>query len=162
MQTFTLVVAPAAQTIDFPAIDAHAFGDADFDPGATASSGLAVAYATDGACSIVDGNLPHHRHRHLCCHGVAGRKCRLRRCHRSDSELHHQSRGGNHHARCRLPAPALHRREPADRNGHHRSIRDRLHRDLRRIQHHRPTDAGSYTVVATISTRTMLARRPTR
>ncbi|MFL6155854.1 MAG: hypothetical protein ACJ72D_07185 [Marmoricola sp.] len=43
------------QTITFPAIGDHVYGNADFDPGATASSGLPVSYAssTPGVCSIV-------------------------------------------------------------------------------------------------------------
>ena len=36
----------AAQTITFNALPAHTYGDADFDPAATASSGLAVTYAS--------------------------------------------------------------------------------------------------------------------
>ncbi len=49
----SFTIAKAAQTITFPAIADKALGDADFDPGATASSGLVVSYAAAGPCSIV-------------------------------------------------------------------------------------------------------------
>jgi len=51
----TLTVDPADQTIAFPAISDKAYGDADFDPGATASSGLPVSYSASGNCTIVSG-----------------------------------------------------------------------------------------------------------
>jgi MBG domain len=53
------VVAPSkqSQTITFPAISGKTFGVADFDPGATASSGLPVAYSATGNCSILSGNV---------------------------------------------------------------------------------------------------------
>jgi hypothetical protein len=53
--TNSLTVAKANQTITFPAIPTHTFGDLDFNPGATASSGLAVSYSASGNCSIVSG-----------------------------------------------------------------------------------------------------------
>lgn len=43
----TLTVNKANQTITFPALPSKAFGDADFNPGATSSSGLAVTYSSD-------------------------------------------------------------------------------------------------------------------
>jgi hypothetical protein len=46
-------IAKAGQTITFPAIPDKVVGAADFDPGATASSGLVVGYAAAGPCSIV-------------------------------------------------------------------------------------------------------------
>jgi hypothetical protein len=49
----TFSIAKASQTITFPAIADRVLGAADFDPGATASSGLAVGYAAAGPCSIV-------------------------------------------------------------------------------------------------------------
>ena len=51
--------APASQTIAFAAPTGKTYGDADFDPGATASSGLPVAYAvsTPGTCAIVGAVL---------------------------------------------------------------------------------------------------------
>ena len=55
--TGTLVIDPAGQTIAFPAIANTTFGDADVDPGATASSGLAVSYTASGACTIVSGKI---------------------------------------------------------------------------------------------------------
>jgi serine protease AprX len=42
------------QTIAFPAI-AKSFGEADFAPGATASSGLPVSYVASGECKLVNG-----------------------------------------------------------------------------------------------------------
>lgn len=45
------------QTISFPAIPNKTYGDADFSPGATASSGLPVSYTASGNCSIVGGNV---------------------------------------------------------------------------------------------------------
>jgi hypothetical protein len=41
------------QSITFPAIADTALGTADFDPGATASSGLPITYYASGTCSIV-------------------------------------------------------------------------------------------------------------
>jgi hypothetical protein len=53
-------VTKAAQTITFPAIDPHTLVDADFTPGATASSGLAVSYKVSGAaCTLAAGGLVH-------------------------------------------------------------------------------------------------------
>jgi len=47
-----------SQTIDFPAIPAKTYGDAAFDPGATASSGLTVSYTTsDDAVATNAGSL---------------------------------------------------------------------------------------------------------
>ncbi|MFA5203471.1 MAG: InlB B-repeat-containing protein [Lentisphaeria bacterium] len=47
------------QTISFPALPAKTYGDADFAPGATASSGLAVTYTSSnsGVAAIVDGKI---------------------------------------------------------------------------------------------------------
>jgi hypothetical protein len=45
------------QTITFPAIADKTYGAADFAPGATASSGLAVTYTATGNCTIVSGNV---------------------------------------------------------------------------------------------------------
>ncbi|MFA5203470.1 MAG: MBG domain-containing protein [Lentisphaeria bacterium] len=47
------------QTILFPALPAKTYGDADFAPGATASSGLAVTYTSSNAAvaTIVDGKI---------------------------------------------------------------------------------------------------------
>ena len=47
------------QTITFPALPAKTYGDADFAPGATASSELAVTYASDtpAVATVVAGNL---------------------------------------------------------------------------------------------------------
>lgn len=55
---FDIEVDKTPQTIDFDPIDDHLLGDADFDPGATASSGLSVNYLASGACTI-DGGLVH-------------------------------------------------------------------------------------------------------
>jgi hypothetical protein len=43
------------QSITFATPAAHTYGNADFDAGATASSGYAVSYGGSGACSIVGG-----------------------------------------------------------------------------------------------------------
>jgi serine protease AprX len=43
------------QSITFPAIAGKTYGDADFAPGASASSTLAVSYAASGNCSMVGG-----------------------------------------------------------------------------------------------------------
>lgn len=50
LQSFT--VAKAGQTITFPAIPDHAFGDADFSINATASSGSAVSWSVSGTCGV--------------------------------------------------------------------------------------------------------------
>jgi photosystem II stability/assembly factor-like uncharacterized protein len=50
-------VVKADQAITFPAIADQTYGAADFDPGATASSGLAVSYSASGNCSIVSGKV---------------------------------------------------------------------------------------------------------
>ncbi|WP_299284488.1 MBG domain-containing protein [uncultured Mucilaginibacter sp.] len=58
-QTYTLTVnrAQAAQTITFAALPAKTYGDADFVPGATASSGLPISYTTSNpAVAIVTAN----------------------------------------------------------------------------------------------------------
>ena len=57
--TGNLTVNKANQTITFPAPIGKTFGDADFDPGATASSGLAVSYSssTPDVCTIVSGKV---------------------------------------------------------------------------------------------------------
>lgn len=47
------------QTINFPVLSSHAVGEADFAPGATASSGLAVTYASSNSAvaTIVNGKI---------------------------------------------------------------------------------------------------------
>jgi hypothetical protein len=57
--TDSVTAQKAAQTITFAAPSGVKFGDADLDLGATASSGLAVSYAssTTGVCTIVAGKL---------------------------------------------------------------------------------------------------------
>jgi hypothetical protein len=54
-----LVIAKRNQTIDFPAFSVHAMGDADFAPGAMASSGLPITYvsATPTVATIVNGKI---------------------------------------------------------------------------------------------------------
>ncbi len=47
----------ANQTITFATPASHTYGNADFDPGASASSGDAVSYSASGACSIVSGKV---------------------------------------------------------------------------------------------------------
>jgi hypothetical protein len=53
--TETVTAQKADQSITFAALSDHTYGDTDFDPGATASSGFAVSYGATGACSIVGG-----------------------------------------------------------------------------------------------------------
>ena len=44
-------------SITFAPIPGHAYGDPEFAPGATASSGLAVSYGASGNCTIVSGSV---------------------------------------------------------------------------------------------------------
>jgi hypothetical protein len=55
----TLTVGKATQTITMPDLPAAKYGDADIDPGATASSGLTVTYSSDNpnVAIIVDGKI---------------------------------------------------------------------------------------------------------
>ncbi len=55
----TLTVSKADQTITFNPLPAKSVGNADFSPGATASSGLAVSYASSNTsvATIVGGNI---------------------------------------------------------------------------------------------------------
>src|SRR4029453_13142770 len=52
-------IAQKSQTITFTAPTGKTYGDPDFDPGATASSGLPVSYSssTTGVCTIVSGKV---------------------------------------------------------------------------------------------------------
>jgi hypothetical protein len=52
-QSFT--VARASQTITFPAVETMTYGEAPFNPGASASSGLGVEYAASGECAVTSG-----------------------------------------------------------------------------------------------------------
>jgi hypothetical protein len=53
----TLTINKANQTISFPAIPAKSYGNPNFDPGATASSGLSVTYSTsDPSVAIIVAN----------------------------------------------------------------------------------------------------------
>jgi hypothetical protein len=56
---WSLPTAPFAldQTITFPPITDKVYGTADFDPGATASSGLPVSYTASGSCTIVSNKV---------------------------------------------------------------------------------------------------------
>jgi len=56
----TLTVNQADQTISFPAPGTKKYGDADFNPGATASSGLPVFYSSDNpAVATISGETIH-------------------------------------------------------------------------------------------------------
>jgi hypothetical protein len=55
--TESVTAQKANQTITFDPLGDKTYGDPDFDPGATASSGLAVAYSTSGSCSTVSGKV---------------------------------------------------------------------------------------------------------
>lgn len=55
-----LTVLKADQTVFFPAIATRSAGDPDFDPGATASSGLAVTYtSSDSTVATISGGMIH-------------------------------------------------------------------------------------------------------
>ena len=56
--SFTLIVGNADQTITFGALANKTFGDPDFAVSATATSGLAVAFAASGQCTL-SGNTVH-------------------------------------------------------------------------------------------------------
>lgn len=58
-QTLTVSTAIQAQTITFPSLAVKRIGDADFDPGATASSGLPISYASSNTAvaTIVNGKI---------------------------------------------------------------------------------------------------------
>ena len=58
-QTLTVLANGQAQTISFPALATKITGDADFSPGATASSGLLIVYTSSDptVASIVNGNI---------------------------------------------------------------------------------------------------------
>lgn len=59
-QTQTLTVTGLTQTISFGALPNKVIGDVDFSPGATASSGLAVSYASSNtAVATIVGNNVH-------------------------------------------------------------------------------------------------------
>jgi hypothetical protein len=55
--TESVTAGKASQSITFGTIAGKTYGDADFDPGATASSGLVVGYGVTGNCSIVSGKV---------------------------------------------------------------------------------------------------------
>jgi|WetSurMetagenome_2_1015567.scaffolds.fasta_scaffold00270_14 gliding motility-associated-like protein len=56
----TLSVTKTDQTITFNALPAKSYGDADFSPGATASSGLPVSYSSDNlSVATIVGNMIH-------------------------------------------------------------------------------------------------------
>ena len=57
--TRSVTAQKANQTISFPALPAKTYGDADFDPGAIASSGLAVSYTSSNpaVATIVSGKI---------------------------------------------------------------------------------------------------------
>jgi hypothetical protein len=55
--TQSVTAQKADQSISFSALSDRTYGDADFDPGATASSGNAVSYSTSGSCSIVGADV---------------------------------------------------------------------------------------------------------
>ncbi|QXE90370.1 DUF1566 domain-containing protein [Geomonas subterranea] len=58
--TVGLTVLKADQTMVFPAIATRSVGDPDFDPGATASSGLAVSYtSSDSRVASISGGMIH-------------------------------------------------------------------------------------------------------
>src|SRR5690606_14271902 len=54
-----VTVRPATRTIDFPALPEKTFGDNDFLPGATASSGEPIHYTSDqpAVATLLDGRI---------------------------------------------------------------------------------------------------------
>lgn len=58
-RAYTLSITPGNQTISFAALADKTYGDADFDPGATASSNLPVTYTSSNpdVATIVAGNI---------------------------------------------------------------------------------------------------------
>jgi hypothetical protein len=57
MRSFS--IGKASQTITFAAPADRTYGDADFDPGATASTGFTVSYQTTGDCSVTPAEKIH-------------------------------------------------------------------------------------------------------
>ncbi len=55
--TETVTGHKADQTITFVTPASHTYGNSDFDPGATSSSGDAVSYGASGACTIASGKV---------------------------------------------------------------------------------------------------------
>ncbi len=56
----TLTVNKASQTITFPVLPAKTYGDPDFSPGATSTSGLPVTYSSDNeAIAVITGSTIH-------------------------------------------------------------------------------------------------------
>jgi len=57
----TLAVLPATRTLDFPLLGEKVYGNADFDPGATASSGESVVYTSDNpsVATVTEGGWIH-------------------------------------------------------------------------------------------------------
>src|SRR5690606_4982230 len=51
--TATLTVTQAVRTLDFPALPGRTYGDGDFSPGATVSSGEAVTYTSDNPSVVL-------------------------------------------------------------------------------------------------------------
>src|SRR5690606_31941056 len=51
--TAMLTVTPAVRTLDFPALPGRTYGDGDFSPGATVSSGEAVTYTSDNPSVVL-------------------------------------------------------------------------------------------------------------
>lgn len=54
-----LSVSKAGQTITFPVLSAHVYGEPDFDPGATVTSGLPISYSSSNVniATIVNGKI---------------------------------------------------------------------------------------------------------
>jgi MBG domain-containing protein len=63
----TLTITPADQTINLPQLTDRSVGDPNVDPGATASSGLPVSYASasENVCTVVGGKV-HIEHQGTC------------------------------------------------------------------------------------------------
>jgi hypothetical protein len=57
--TRSFSIGGGAQTITFANPGTHTYGGADFNPDATASSGLQVTYTASGVCSITEAGLVH-------------------------------------------------------------------------------------------------------
>lgn len=55
----TFMIEKGEQSITFPTIETQTYGAPDFNPGASASSGLPVEYEAEGPCSITGGGEVH-------------------------------------------------------------------------------------------------------
>ena len=150
-------VTQESQTITFGALSNQAFGTAPFTVSATASSGLAVSFAstTTAVCTVSGATVTLVARGHLHHPGDAGGQRQLRRRHAGQPELHGDAGKPDHHLRRTLEPGVRHRAVHGQRDGVvgpgrelHFDHLGRLHgigrdRDAGRRRHlHHPGDAG--------------------